>query len=244
MQTDRSERVKVAHRERFGAEPICRVWGASASAYYHRANQPRSASATEDERPLARIRELHAANYYAYGYRRMWKALLRAGEQVPRCRVQRLVRTHSIVGAERRGRPWRTTRPDPEAHRRPDLVQRHFAVEIPPAEREALYAPRKETNISLNIKRGSQLPRLREKPVRLSGAHGEECGEAPAFNAIETVRSESVAVRCRRPRGPARSPCPLWAASDVFVSVWCCAPISVQERGDGRAAGLFGSQAS
>ena len=28
-----------------------------------------------------RIRELHAANYYAYGSRRMWKALLREGER-------------------------------------------------------------------------------------------------------------------------------------------------------------------
>ena len=41
----------------------------------------RSARAVEDERLLGRIDELHAANYYAYGYRRMWKALRRAGEQ-------------------------------------------------------------------------------------------------------------------------------------------------------------------
>jgi putative transposase len=61
----------------------------------------------------------------------MWKALLRAGERVPRCRVRRLMRTHGIVGAKRRGRPWRTTRPDPHAHRRPDLVQGKFAVEAP-----------------------------------------------------------------------------------------------------------------
>jgi putative transposase len=61
----------------------------------------------------------------------MWKALRRAGETVPRCRVQRLIRTHGIVGAKRRGRPWRTTRPDAEAHRRPDLVQRRFAVTAP-----------------------------------------------------------------------------------------------------------------
>src|SRR4051812_45129325 len=67
----------------------------------------------------------------AYGYRRMWKALRRAGEQVPRCRGQRLMCEHGIVGAKRRGRPWRTTRPDPDAHRRPDLVQRHFSVEAP-----------------------------------------------------------------------------------------------------------------
>jgi len=120
-----------AHRERFGVEPICRTLGVSASAYYQRASGQGCARAVEDERLLGRIRELHAANYYAYGYRRMWKALLRAGETVPRCRVQRLMRAHGIVGAKRRGRPWRTTRPDPEAHRRPDLVQRHFAVDAP-----------------------------------------------------------------------------------------------------------------
>jgi putative transposase len=119
------------HRGRFGVEPVCRVLGVSASAYYQRAGGQRSARAVEDERLLERIRELHAANYYAYGYRRMWKALLRAGEQVPRCQVQRLMRTHGIVGAKRRGRPWRTTTVDPEACRRPDLVQRHFAVEAP-----------------------------------------------------------------------------------------------------------------
>src|SRR5215213_1321519 len=65
--------------------------GVSASAYYQRANGQRSKRAIEDERLLGRIGELHAANYYAYGYRRMWKALLRAGEHVPRCQVQRLI---------------------------------------------------------------------------------------------------------------------------------------------------------
>lgn len=62
---------------------------------------------------------------------RMWKALLRAGEVAPRCRVQRLMRGHEIQGAKRRGRPWRTTRPDPEAHGRPDLVQRDFTATGP-----------------------------------------------------------------------------------------------------------------
>src|SRR3954469_12392841 len=61
----------------------------------------------------------------------MWKTLLRAGETVPRCRVQRLMRAHGIVGAKRRGRPWRTTRPDPDAQRRPDLVQRDFTASRP-----------------------------------------------------------------------------------------------------------------
>ena len=55
------------HRGRFGVEPICRVLGVSASAYDERAGGRRSARAVEDERLLGRIRELHAANYYADG---------------------------------------------------------------------------------------------------------------------------------------------------------------------------------
>jgi putative transposase len=102
-------------RSDFGVERICRVLGVSASAFYRRASGEQSARVIEDERLLGRIRELHAANYFAYGYRRMWKALLRAGETAPRCKVQRLMRAHAIVGAKRRGRPWRTTRPDPLA---------------------------------------------------------------------------------------------------------------------------------
>jgi putative transposase len=119
------------HRGRFGVEPICKTLGVSASAYYERRSGHRSARVIEDERLLGRIRELHAANYYAYGYRRMWKALRRAGEQVPRCRVQRLMRSHGIQGAKRRGKPWKTTRADVQAQRRPDLVQRDFSSSRP-----------------------------------------------------------------------------------------------------------------
>jgi putative transposase len=61
----------------------------------------------------------------------MWKALRRAGEQVPRCRVQRLMKSHAIQGAKRCGKPWKTTRPDVQAHRRPDLVQRDFSASYP-----------------------------------------------------------------------------------------------------------------
>jgi transposase InsO family protein len=118
-------------RERFGVEPICRTLGVSASAYYQRATGARSARSIDDERLTARIRELHEANYLAYGSRRMWKALLRAGEDVGRDRVARLMRDAGIQGAKRRGKPWRTTRRDPAAHRSPDLVQRAFAASRP-----------------------------------------------------------------------------------------------------------------
>jgi putative transposase len=119
------------HRGRFGVESICGVLGVSASAYYQRATGERSPRVVEDERLIGRIRELHAANYHAYGSRRMWKALRRAGECVGRCRVERLMRAHGIQGAKRRGKPWRTTRPDPAARRRPDLVDRDFTATGP-----------------------------------------------------------------------------------------------------------------
>jgi putative transposase len=41
------------------------------------------------------------------------------------------MRAHGIQGAKRRGKPWRTTRPDPLTHRRPDLVERDFAAGRP-----------------------------------------------------------------------------------------------------------------
>jgi putative transposase len=119
------------HRGRFGVEPICRVLGVSASAYYQRATGWRSTRRVEDERLVEQIREVHAANYYAYGYRRTWKALQRAGERVGRDRVKRLMRAEGIQGAKRRGKPWRTTRPDPAARRRPDLVRRDFSAPAP-----------------------------------------------------------------------------------------------------------------
>jgi putative transposase len=119
------------YRGRFGVEPICRTLGVSASAYYQRKTGACSRRAVEDERLLGRIRELHAANYYAYGSRRMWVALRRAGEPVARCTVERLMRAHGIQGAKRRGKPWRTTRPDPAARRRPDLVDRDFTATGP-----------------------------------------------------------------------------------------------------------------
>jgi putative transposase len=119
------------HRARFGVEPICRVLGVSASAYYERATGQRSARAIEDERLLAVIRETHKANYEAYGYRRTWKALLRAGEIVGRDHVKRLMRAQGIQGAKRRGKPWRTTISDPAATRAPDLVDRDFTASRP-----------------------------------------------------------------------------------------------------------------
>ena len=122
------------HRGRFGVEPICRVLDVSASAYYQRATGERSARVVADERLLGVIEATHAANYCAYGYRKMWLALHRAGHHdVGRDRVRRLMRTHGIQGAKRRGKPWRTTTPDPTALRAPDRVNRDFTATRPDA---------------------------------------------------------------------------------------------------------------
>jgi transposase InsO family protein len=121
------------HRGRFGVEPICGVLDVSASAYYQRATGERSQRVIDDERLLDCVRELHAANYYAYGYRKMWLALRRAGERVGRDHVKRLMREAGIQGAKRRGKPWRTTTPDPAATRSPDLVNRDFTADRPDA---------------------------------------------------------------------------------------------------------------
>jgi len=118
-------------RGRFGVEPICQALDVSASAYYQRRSGECSARAVEDERLLELIRRIHARNYFAYGSWRMWRALRRAGEEVGRGRVERLMRTNGIRGAKRRGKPWRTTVSDRKATRRPDLVQREFTASGP-----------------------------------------------------------------------------------------------------------------
>ena len=119
------------NRERFGVEPICRTLEVSASAYYERAKGDRSAREVSDERLLAEIKRVHADNYEAYGSRRTWKELRRQGIECARCAVERLMRRNGIQGAKRRGKPWRTTTPDPEGKRKPDLVDRDFTAEAP-----------------------------------------------------------------------------------------------------------------
>jgi putative transposase len=119
------------HRGRFGVEPICRALGVSASAYYQRATGERSARAVADARLLGQIEAVHAANYHCYGYRRTWLALKRAGVDVGRDQVKRLMREAGIQGAKRRGKPWRTTTPDPAAARPPDRVNRDFSASGP-----------------------------------------------------------------------------------------------------------------
>jgi hypothetical protein len=89
-QTERSDRVHRGAPRPLRRRADLQDLGRVASAHYHRTRGERSARVIDDERLLEGIRELHAANYYAYGYRRMSKALRRAGGRVGRDRVKRL----------------------------------------------------------------------------------------------------------------------------------------------------------
>jgi putative transposase len=69
-------------------------------------------------------------NYSVYGARKLWKAARRAGHDVRRDQVARLMRATGIQGV-RRGKQVRTTKPDPAAARHPDLVKRRFLAYAP-----------------------------------------------------------------------------------------------------------------
>jgi putative transposase len=126
------------HRDRFGVEPICRVLTEhgckiAPSTYYAARTRRPSARAVRDAELVPEIVRVHSdprIGRCLYGARKVWHQLRREGFAVPRCRVERLMRTAGLRGA-RRGRAFRTTRPDPAAARPADLVRRNFTAERP-----------------------------------------------------------------------------------------------------------------
>jgi putative transposase len=73
---------------------------------------------------------LFVKNYSVYGRRKLWKAALRAGLDVGRDRVARLMRAQGLQGATRAKKRF-TTKADPTHVRAPDLVKRRFAADRP-----------------------------------------------------------------------------------------------------------------
>ena len=71
------------------------------------------------------LRQLWEDNYCVYGARNLWKTARRAGHDVGRDQVARLMRSAGIEGV-RRGKRVRTTKAGPGAPRHPDLVKRRF----------------------------------------------------------------------------------------------------------------------
>lgn len=89
-----------------------------------------SARATRDAVVMPLILTLWVANYRVYGAYKMWRALHRAGTDVGRDQVVRLMRALDIRGVARR-KTVATTRPDEAADRHPDLVDRAFVASRP-----------------------------------------------------------------------------------------------------------------
>ena len=130
------------HRARFGVVPICRVLTehgcqiAPRTFYAWKAREPSKRALWDmaitevlagyyepDERGRRKPESL-------YGATKMWAHLQREGIEVARCAVERLMRANGWQGVTR-AKKVRTTEPDPEATRPPDLVDRQFAVPAP-----------------------------------------------------------------------------------------------------------------
>ena len=73
---------------------------------------------------------LWQANYSVYGAHKLWKAARRAGHDIGRDQVARLMRELGIRGVKRERRAI-TTRRDDTAARSPDLVKRNFTATGP-----------------------------------------------------------------------------------------------------------------
>src|SRR3954452_18535900 len=71
---------------------------------------------------------LWVANRNVYGAQKLWKAARRAGHDIGRDQVVRLMRELAIEGVSRRRKKGFTTRSDPNAWRAPDLVDRNFTA--------------------------------------------------------------------------------------------------------------------
>ncbi len=118
------------HRDDFGVEPICATLQVAPSTYYAAKNRLPSARAIRDAVMMPILLALWIANYRVYGANKLWKAARRAGHDIGRDQVGRLMRQLEIRGV-RRSRRVRTTRPDEHAHRPPDLVERNFTADRP-----------------------------------------------------------------------------------------------------------------
>jgi putative transposase len=120
------------NRKELGVEPICRTLQVAPSTYYAAKARPPSARSLRDALMVPVLLVIFQANYSVYGAHKLWKAARRAGYDLGRDQVARLMKLAGIAGA-RRGRRVFTTRPARDAARPPDLVKRQFTASRPNA---------------------------------------------------------------------------------------------------------------
>lgn len=125
------------HREAHGVEPICKVLPIAPSTYHAHALQRRDPArllprARRDAALCEKIRRVFDENFGVYGARKVWRQLIREGETVARCTVERLMRVMGLQGVVR-GKPVKTTVSDKAAPCPLDKVNRQFAADRPNA---------------------------------------------------------------------------------------------------------------
>ncbi|USI92802.1 IS3 family transposase [Rhodococcus pyridinivorans] len=123
-----------AHRKRFGVDPICAVLtehGISiAPSTYYKAKSRGRVSATElaDAYAANTVHAMYVANRRVYGVRKLWHAMKRAGHDMGRDQVSRLMTITGITGVVRGRRRTVTTERDDRAPRHPDLIERKWGA--------------------------------------------------------------------------------------------------------------------
>jgi putative transposase len=123
------------HRDEFGVEFICKHMQVAPSSYYaaRKRQVAPSARAVRDAVMMPVLLTLWVANRKVYGADKLWKAARRAGHDIGRDQVARLMRQLGIEGVSRLRNKVFTTRADPDAVRAPDLVNRSFTADRPDA---------------------------------------------------------------------------------------------------------------
>jgi putative transposase len=123
-----------ANRDELGVEPICSALQVAPSTYYaHKArDKAPAARSIRDALMVQVLLALWVANHKVYGADKLCKAARRAGYDLGRDQVARLMRAMGICGVTRRRKVF-TTRRDPERLRAADLVKRNFTAARPNA---------------------------------------------------------------------------------------------------------------
>ena len=100
------------------------------TTYWSAKTRPPCARAKRDAELGPRLEALWERNYSVYGRRKLTRAAHRAGIDIGRDQVARLMRANGLRGASRAKKRF-TTHSDPAAVRAPDLVQRDFTATRP-----------------------------------------------------------------------------------------------------------------
>ena len=125
-----AHRTKESGGLRWGVEPICQALEIAPTTYWSAKTRPPCPRKIRDAEMGPKVKAIWVKNYSVYGRRKLAKAARRAGLDIGRDQVARLMREHGIRGASREKKRF-TTHADPAAVRAPDLVKRNFTATAP-----------------------------------------------------------------------------------------------------------------